>query len=211
MHENRKISCTSWSQDQDRSAKAINQTADMIRAGSLDSGSSKVIVTADASAAYAPVLSGHRPSLLFVHDGALIAQPFDWQNLELSGERAVIVPEIGYQRWNQARFSVSSKGVLLYQAGCAETRRSVGGRTRRTRIRFSNIPFRRSTRSFHRRTAAKHRDGSHTRRMKPGDSRHMFGIFPVGVTSGRYRVRAACNRIGAAMGGNSSIFRWMEC
>ena len=55
-----------------------------------------------------------------MHDGALIAQPFDWQNLELSGERAVIVPEIGYQRWNQARFSVSSKGVLLYQAGCAE-------------------------------------------------------------------------------------------
>ena len=29
MHENREISCTSWSQDQDRSAKAINQTADM--------------------------------------------------------------------------------------------------------------------------------------------------------------------------------------
>jgi Tol biopolymer transport system component len=94
--------------------------ASSIRAGSLDSGSSKVLVTADASAAYAPVLCGHRPSLLFVHDGALIAQPFDWQNLELSGERAVIVPEIGYQRWNQARFSVSSKGVLLYQAGCAE-------------------------------------------------------------------------------------------
>ncbi len=99
--------------------------ASSIRVGSLDSGSSKVLVTkvlvtADASAAYAPVLSGHRPSLLFVHDGALIAQPFDWQNLELSGDRAVIVPEICYQRWNQARFSVSSKGVLLYQAGCAE-------------------------------------------------------------------------------------------
>lgn len=29
MHENREISCTSWSADQDRSAKAINQTADM--------------------------------------------------------------------------------------------------------------------------------------------------------------------------------------
>ena len=29
MHENREISCASWSQDQDRSAKAINQTADM--------------------------------------------------------------------------------------------------------------------------------------------------------------------------------------
>ena len=29
MHENREISCTSWSNDQDRSAKAINRTADM--------------------------------------------------------------------------------------------------------------------------------------------------------------------------------------
>jgi|SRR6516165_6395555 len=28
MHENREISCTSWSADQDRSAKAINRTAD---------------------------------------------------------------------------------------------------------------------------------------------------------------------------------------
>ena len=29
MHENREISCTSWSTDQDRSAKAMNRTADM--------------------------------------------------------------------------------------------------------------------------------------------------------------------------------------
>src|SRR5262245_16356127 len=29
MHENREISCTSWSKDQGRSAKAINRTADM--------------------------------------------------------------------------------------------------------------------------------------------------------------------------------------
>ena len=29
MHENRETSCTSWSTDQDRSAKAINHTADM--------------------------------------------------------------------------------------------------------------------------------------------------------------------------------------
>ena len=29
MHENREISCTSWSKDQDRSAKATNQKADM--------------------------------------------------------------------------------------------------------------------------------------------------------------------------------------
>ncbi len=29
MHENREISCTSWTKEQDRSAKALNRTADM--------------------------------------------------------------------------------------------------------------------------------------------------------------------------------------
>src|SRR6266849_3717504 len=29
MHENREISCTSWTKEQDRSAKAINRTADV--------------------------------------------------------------------------------------------------------------------------------------------------------------------------------------
>ena len=94
--------------------------ASSIRAGSLDSGNSKVLVAADTSAAYAPVLSGRAPSLLFVHDGALIGQPFDCRTLELSGDRAVIVPEVRYQRWHQARFSVSTRGALLYQAGWAE-------------------------------------------------------------------------------------------
>jgi len=32
----------------------------------------------------------------------------------------VISPEVRYQRWNHAKFSVSCNGVLLYQAGCGE-------------------------------------------------------------------------------------------
>jgi hypothetical protein len=91
-----------------------------IRVGSLDSPRSKVLLRADTGAAYAPVLRGHAPSLLFVHDGALMAQAFDWQRLELSGERAVIVPELQFRRWCDGKFSVSGNGVLLYQAGCAE-------------------------------------------------------------------------------------------
>jgi eukaryotic-like serine/threonine-protein kinase len=90
-----------------------------IRAGSLDTASSKVLLSADTSAAYAPVLPGHPASLLFVHDGALMAQAFDWRRLELSGERTVIVSEVRYQRWNPARFSISANGVMVYQGGCA--------------------------------------------------------------------------------------------
>jgi Tol biopolymer transport system component len=90
-----------------------------IRVGSLDSTASKVLLNADTSAAYAPVLRGHPASLLFVHDGALMAQPFDTRRMELSGERTVVVPEVRYQRWHQASFSVSDNGVLLYHGGRA--------------------------------------------------------------------------------------------
>jgi Tol biopolymer transport system component len=90
-----------------------------IRVGSLDSTTSKVLLNADTSAAYAPVLRGHSASLLFVHDGALMAQPFDTRRMELSGEGTVVVPDVRYQRWHQARFSVSDNGVLLYHGGRA--------------------------------------------------------------------------------------------
>jgi Tol biopolymer transport system component len=88
-----------------------------IRAGSLDSNKSKVLLGADSGAAYAPVLPGHAPSLLFVHEGALMAQAFDWRRLDLSGERIVVVPEVRDRRWRQVGFSISSNGVLLYQGG----------------------------------------------------------------------------------------------
>ena len=91
-----------------------------IRVASLDTTTSKVLLSSSTSAAYAPVLRGHSASLLFVHDETLMAQPFDWRRLELSGERTVLVPEVRYRRWYQARFSVSGNGVLLYQSGRAE-------------------------------------------------------------------------------------------
>jgi Tol biopolymer transport system component len=86
-----------------------------IRAGSLDSIRSKVLVSADTGAAYASNLPGHPPSLLFVHEGAVLAQAFDTQHLELSGEPAVVVPGVRHQRWRHVGFSVSDNGVLLYQ------------------------------------------------------------------------------------------------
>jgi hypothetical protein len=90
------------------------------RIGSLDSTTSHVLLEADTSAAYAPRLRGLPASLLFVHHGALVAQPFDSRRLEASGERTVVVPEVRYRRWSQASFSVSGNGLLLYQGGSAE-------------------------------------------------------------------------------------------
>jgi Tol biopolymer transport system component len=96
-------------------AASLRSGESSIRAGSLDSTRSKVLISADSGAAYAPVLPGHPPSLLFVHETALMAQAFDWRRLELSGERTVVVPEVRHRRWRQVGFSVSSNGVLLYQ------------------------------------------------------------------------------------------------
>lgn len=93
-----------------------------IRVGSLDSKASTVLLKADTSAEYAPVLPGHPSSLLFVDHGTLMAQPFDARRLQVSGERTVITSQIRYQRWQKASFSVSRDGVLLYEGGSAENR-----------------------------------------------------------------------------------------
>jgi serine/threonine protein kinase/Tol biopolymer transport system component len=56
--------------------------------------------------------------LLFVRDGALLAQPFDKDKLELSGRATTVVPRVRYDVsiWRGV-FDASSNGVLAYQEG----------------------------------------------------------------------------------------------
>jgi Tol biopolymer transport system component len=104
-------------------AASARPGASALRVGSLDGKTSRVLLGADAGAACVPA-SGHRAaSLLFLSGGALIAQPFDVGNLVLTGEKAVVAPEVRYHRWREPGFSVSGNGILLYQAGTAESRR----------------------------------------------------------------------------------------
>jgi Tol biopolymer transport system component len=83
-----------------------------IYVGSLDSSEYKLILKEDTYAIYA---SDH---LLFWRDGALMAQPFDAQSLQLSGE-AVPVAEQVLMNLSEVRavFSVSENGVLVFQSG----------------------------------------------------------------------------------------------
>jgi dipeptidyl aminopeptidase/acylaminoacyl peptidase len=80
-----------------------------VRAGSLDSRESRIIVASDAPAVYS---AGH---LLFQRGATLVAQPFDEQTLTLSGEPRAITKEaapggvIGY-----SRFDVSEMGMLAF-------------------------------------------------------------------------------------------------
>ena len=80
--------------------------------GSLDSSEYKLILNDDTYAIYA---SGH---LLFWRDGALMAQPFDAQSLQLSGEAVPIAEQVQMNLPEvRAVFSASENGVLVFQSG----------------------------------------------------------------------------------------------
>ena len=84
-----------------------------IRLGSLDSQDSQVLFNAITRVAYAP--PGY---LLYVRQGALVAQPFDTGKLKVSGEPLTVAEHVKAVGANhEFDFSVSSNGVLAYQTG----------------------------------------------------------------------------------------------
>ncbi len=70
----------------------------------------KRLVSTDAGALYA---SGF---LLFTRRGALVAQRFDADRIELSGEARTVAERVAMTAGRMAAFSVSTNGVLTYQA-----------------------------------------------------------------------------------------------
>jgi serine/threonine protein kinase len=82
--------------------------------GSLDSKETKLIMNASSNVAYAP--PGY---LLFSQEETLMAQPFDAEGLQVTGEAFPVVEDIrvygGGQPW--PHFSVSDSGVLVYMTG----------------------------------------------------------------------------------------------
>jgi eukaryotic-like serine/threonine-protein kinase len=81
--------------------------------GSLDSQEKRFILQATANAAYAA--PGY---LLFCRDKDLLAQRFDLQSFEVTGEAATILSDIQYHpQIRRAVFAVSDKGFLLAQTG----------------------------------------------------------------------------------------------
>jgi Tol biopolymer transport system component len=81
-----------------------------IYVAALDSSERKLLVNADSSAAYAP------PGfLLFLRERTLMAQRFDANNLQLSGEAFPIAEQVGNNpATGRSFFSVSQTGVLTY-------------------------------------------------------------------------------------------------
>jgi Tol biopolymer transport system component len=87
-----------------------------IRVGSLDSKDSKLLLNVASNAVYA---TGH---LLYVREGALVAQAFDLDRLAVKGEPVTLVPDLLMdERFSRGVFSASQNGVLVYQTGKGET------------------------------------------------------------------------------------------
>ena len=87
-----------------------------IRVGSLGSRDSKLVLNVASNVVYA---SGH---LLYVREGALVAQEFDLDRLAVKGEPVTLVPNVLMdERFSRGVFSTSSNGVLVYQTGKGQT------------------------------------------------------------------------------------------
>jgi eukaryotic-like serine/threonine-protein kinase len=88
--------------------------------GSLDSKQTKLLFHTHFQAAYAP---GY---LLFVRQSSLMAQPFDANRLELTGEAVPIAEQVlEDSSIANAWFSPSANGMLLYAEGAAKNRQLV--------------------------------------------------------------------------------------
>jgi len=93
---------------------AAQREASGIYAASLDSKSTKRILSVASLAAYAPGEGSGPGHLLFVRDGTLMAQPFDLHRLELASQAFPLAEGISYNLAIGANFSVSHNGVLAY-------------------------------------------------------------------------------------------------
>jgi eukaryotic-like serine/threonine-protein kinase len=96
-------------------ARSSRREQSAIYAGALDSNETKLIVNTDAGAAYAA--PGY---LFFMRERSLMAQPFNADKMQLTGDPVPVAEEIGYSATTaRAFFSVSYTGVLAYRGNVA--------------------------------------------------------------------------------------------
>jgi eukaryotic-like serine/threonine-protein kinase len=92
----------------------FSQPDNFVHVGSLDSAEVTRLVIADSRALYAP---GY---LLFIRDATLVAQPFDADRLQTTGEPVPVAEDVRVNSDNgRAAFSASASGVLVYRTGVA--------------------------------------------------------------------------------------------
>jgi len=96
-------------------ARSLQHENSGIYASSIDQPQARRIISTDTNAAYA--LPGY---LIFTRETALMAQAFDVASLALTGAPFPVAEQVGRTRINnEAYFSVSETGVLVYQSSDA--------------------------------------------------------------------------------------------
>lgn len=94
-------------------ARSASREKSGIYVGSVDASPSKLVINADSTPIYAP--PGY---LLFVRERTLMAQAFDADRLQVTGDAFPIAEQVGFNSGNgRAFFSVSDNGVLVYRTG----------------------------------------------------------------------------------------------
>src|SRR2546426_352061 len=97
-------------------SQGVKSEANAIFLASLDSPERRLLVNARSNAAYGEGF------LLFVREKTLLAQPFDPNRQELSGDPVPVVEKVQYDAgYFTAIFSASENGVLAYQADTGST------------------------------------------------------------------------------------------
>jgi len=76
----------------------------------------RLLATGGSSLAFVPFEDGRSGEILFLHEGTLLAQPFDLRRLELSGKAVPIAEHVGAYL-SAGQFSASRTGALVYRTG----------------------------------------------------------------------------------------------
>ena len=97
------------------SIQSGNSETSGVFVGALDDPLKKRLLGVNSNALYVAPAGSAGGYLLFVREGALIAQPFDVQQLKLTGETTPVAEHIATeQTFYRGSFSVSDNGVLVY-------------------------------------------------------------------------------------------------
>jgi Tol biopolymer transport system component/predicted Ser/Thr protein kinase len=101
---------------------ASNEEDSGVYVGSLDSRpeaqSSKMIMKGASPAKYVPSADASHGYLMFVREGALLAQPFDTTSLSLTGDAVPIAEHVGGgSNPDNSMFTASANGTLVYRSG----------------------------------------------------------------------------------------------
>jgi serine/threonine protein kinase/Tol biopolymer transport system component len=83
----------------------------VVRIGGLDSTTSSTLLQAESSVEYS---AGH---VLFLRDGSLMAQPFDSQSRQTTGDPFPVAEQVGTENSRYVGFSASASGALAYAHG----------------------------------------------------------------------------------------------